>query len=413
MNEDKLQFYALYLTRFASGFGFVTLLTLLPTYVNIFEASGLMVGLYTTAYTLAQTAAVIPLAWAGDRGDKRLVLAACLALAVGVYVAFALVASSLQFVLMRGLQGAVVTGTGLMSLALIGELAPKGTRATAIGKANAARFAAGILGSLGAGSLYELYGFEGVYAVLVGLLLPALVGVWWFIDADETRVPGNPFKDLAFNRKLLTLTSFRAQYAVAVTLVRTWVPIYAGVTAARGGLEYAPLAVAVVITSEKLTNMLFQPFTGRLSDSAGRSLFVFVGGACYGLVALAVPFSPEIGRVVGAPATFPVVGALSAAFLPLLACNALLGVADSLREPASMALFADEGTEEGGVASSFGIRELVWRPGSVVAPMLGGVLMGVGMEWVFFVGAAAAFTGVFTFLGILLRTHGRAALTHW
>lgn len=45
--------------------------------------------------------------------------------------------------------------------------------------------------------------------------------------------------------------------------------------------------------------------------------------------------------------------------------------------------------------------------------MLGGALMGIGMEWVFFVGGAAALTGVFTFLGILLRTHGRTALSHW
>ena len=413
MNEEKLQFYALYLTRFASGFGFITLVTLLPTYINLFEASDLVVGLFTTAFTLAQFVAVVPFAWAGDRGDKRLVLAGCLALGIGVYAAFALVGSSLQFVLVRALQGVVVTGAGLMSLALVGELAPEDARANHIGKANAARFGASIVGSLGAGSLYQLYGFDGVYAVLIGFILPALVGIWWFVDADPTRIRGNPFEGLAFNRRLLTLTSFRAQYAVAVTLVRTWVPIYAGITAARGGLAYAPFAVALVITSEKLTNMLCQPFTGTLSDRAGRSLFVFVGGGCYGLVALAVPFTPEIGRLVGAPATFPAVGTLSAAFVPLLACNALLGVADSLREPASMALFADEGTEEGGVASSFGIRELVWRPGSVLAPMLGGALMGIGMEWVFFVGGAAALTGVFTFLGLLLHTHGRTALSHW
>ncbi|USZ69012.1 MFS transporter [Halorussus salilacus] len=413
MNEERFQFYALYLTRFASGFGFITLVTLLPTYVNLFEASDFMVGLFTTAFTLAQTAAVVPLAWAGDRGDKRLVLAVCLALGVGVYVAFTLVGSSLQFVLVRGIQGVVVAGTSLLSLALVGELAPDDARANYIGKANAARFAAGVLGSLGAGSLYELYGFEAVYTVLIGLLLPALVGVWWFVDADEVRVRGNPFSGLAFNRRLLTLTSFRAQYAVAVTLVRTWVPIYAGITAARGGLAYAPFVVSLLITAEKLTNMLCQPYTGTLSDRAGRSLFVFVGGGCYGLVALAVPFTPDIGRLVGAPATFPVVGTLSAAFLPLLACNALLGVADSLREPASMALFADEGTDDGSVASSFGIRELVWKPGAVLAPMLGGALMGIGMEWVFFVGAAAAFGGVLTFLGILANDHGARALTQW
>jgi len=413
VNDDRFQFYALYLARFAAGFGFVTLVTLLPDFIDLFEASGVVVGLYTTAFTGAQTLAVIPLAWAGDRGDKRLVLVGSLGLAALVYASFAVVGSSAQFVLARGLQGVAATGTGLMSLALVGELAPPERRANAIGKANSFRLAAGILGSLGAGGLYQWYGFDAVFGVLVALLLPALVGVWWLVDADTSSIAGNPFSGLAFNRRLLTLTSFRAQYAVAVTLVRTWVPIFAGVAAARGGLAYAPLAVSFVITAEKLTNMVCQPITGKFSDRAGRSLFVFVGGGCYGLVALVVPFTPDIGAALGLPGTVPLVGQLSPAFLPLVACNALLGVADSVREPASMALFADEGTDDGSVASSFGIRELVWRPGSVAAPMLGGVLMGVGMEWVFFVGAAAAFSGVLTFLGVLSRNYGVDALRQW
>lgn len=418
MNEDRLQFYALYLTRFATGFGFITLVTLLPTYINLFDATGLMVGLFTTAFTLSQTVATVPMAWAGDRGDKRLVLAGCLGLGILSYVAFAFVSSadhsSIEFILVRALQGIAITGSGLMSLSLVGELAPADQRASYIGKANAWRFAAGILGSLSAGGLYQLYGFDEVYMILIGLLLPAMAGIWFFLDPDETSIRGNPFSGLAFNERLLTLTSFRAQYAVAVTLVRTWVPIYAGVAAAKGGLEYAPIAVSIVLTSEKLTNMLCQPYTGRWSDSAGRSLFVFVGGGFYGLVALAVPFAPTIGNLLNLPATYPYLGPLSAAFLPLVALNGLLGVADSIREPASMALFADEGTDDGSVASSFGIRELVWRPGSVVAPMIGGLLMDTaGMQWVFFVGAFAAFSGIFTFLGVLSRTHGAEALTQW
>jgi MFS family permease len=85
---------------------------------------------------------VVPLAWAGDRGDKRLVLAGALALGAVTYVAFALVGSSVQFILVRALQGVAVTGTGLMSLALVGELAPESRRANYIGKASAFRFAA-------------------------------------------------------------------------------------------------------------------------------------------------------------------------------------------------------------------------------------------------------------------------------
>jgi MFS family permease len=48
-----------------------------------------------------------------------------------------------------------------------------------------------------------------------------------------------------------------------------------------------------------------------------------------------------------------------------------------------------------------------------LAPMLGGVLMGIGMQWVFVVGAIAAFSGVLTVLGILSRSYGMQALTEW
>jgi hypothetical protein len=115
---------------------------------------------------------------------------------------------------------------------------------------------------------------------------------------------------------------------VAVTLVRNWVPVFAGVAAASGGLAMPAFAVSVITVSEKFTNMLLQPVTGRLSDAAGRSRFVFAGGAAYGLVALAVPFTPAVGSLLGLPSSLPLLGAVSAAFLPLLLCNAGLGVAD-------------------------------------------------------------------------------------
>lgn len=191
-------------------------------------------------------------------------------------------------------------------------------------------------------------------------------------------------------------------------------PIYAGVAAAQGGLAYGALAVSLTVVAEKFVNMCCQPFTGRLSDDYGRALFVFVGGGSYGLVALLVPFAPTIGTVLSLPTTYVLVGDLSPAFLPVLVLSGLLGAADSLREPASMALFADEGSSEGGVASSFGIRELVWRPGSVIAPLLGGWLMTeISMASVFYVGGAFAITGIGTFLVILVWLHGTRALVQW
>lgn len=228
MTERRWQFYALYITRFAGGFGFITLLTLLSDYIDLFTPSGVMIGLFTAALTGAQTIAVVPMAWAGDRYDKRSILLVSLGLAALFYVGFTLVTSSMGFVLVRGAQGIAITGMGLMSLALVGELASVDERAARIGTANAWRFAAGIGGALSAGALYEALGFDAVFGVLTVLTLIAGVAVYVFVPIDETTVRGFPFTGLALNRKILTIGGFRVQYAVAVTLVRIWVPIYAG-----------------------------------------------------------------------------------------------------------------------------------------------------------------------------------------
>jgi len=411
----RLQFWTLYLSRFAGGFGSIALVVVLPKIATDLGIEGVAFGLLYTAYTLAQTAAVVPLAWAGDRHDKRLVLLGTLALGVGTYAFFSVVSTEVGVLAARSLQGVVFTGMGLMTLGLVGELATTGTRASRIGRANAASFAAAILGGLSAGFLYDFFG-DGreLFLLITGLYVLTFGGTALLLSSDDTRVEGFPFRDLAVNRRILTLTSFRAQYAVAVTLVRNWVPVFAGVAAASGGLAMPAFAVSVITVSEKFTNMLLQPVTGRLSDRGGRSRFVFVGGAAYGVVAVAVPFTPAVGDLLGLPSTLPFLGAVTPAFVPLLLLNASLGVADSFREPASMALFADEGTGGEGVASSFGIRELVWRPGSVVAPVAAGWLMDtLGMQWVFYVGGGFALLGAFTFLGVLRHFHGPRALTEW
>jgi len=416
---DSRELRALFLVRFANAFGIVTLATLLPRYIDLLDPKGFVLGMFATGLTLAQAGAVVPVSYLGDRFDMRRVLLGGLGLAAGVYALFPLVGSSWEFVFVRGLQGVAATVAGLIGLALVGQLAGAGSRGNTIGTSNSWRFAAAIGGSLSAGALYDAFGFDAVFGLLTAVTLLAFAAVWRYVEPDDSTSDGFAFADLALNRRILTMTSFRAQYAVAVTLVRTWVPIYAGVAAARGGLGYnaavnGATAVAVVLAAEKFTNMLAQPYTGRLSDRDGRARFVFLGGLCYGLVALAVPFTPAVGAALDLPATLPFFGSLSAAFLPLVALNGLLGVADAIREPASMALFADEGTSGGGVASSFGVRELVWRPGSVLAPLAGGWLTtNVGMAWVFYLGAGAAFTGVAAFAGVLTYRHGWAGLAEW
>jgi MFS family permease len=273
--------------------------------------------------------------------------------------------------------------------------------------------AAGVVGTLGAGALYDAFGFDPIFAALVALFVLATLGVWQFVEADETQVAGFAFFDLALNKRILTITSFRAQYAVSVTLVRNWVPIFVGVSVARGGLALSAAAVGVAVAAEKFTNMLCQPITGRWSDRFGRGLFITLGGGAYGLIALAVPLAPALGSRLGFSAAVPILGTVPAVFFVVVGLNGLLGVTDAVREPASMALFADEG-KDNGIASSFGVRGLVWRPGALLAPLVGGYLMDTaGMAWVFVVGGVAALTGVLTFAGIVAMRYGPRELLRW
>jgi len=220
------------------------------TVLGVSISAGLIIGMYTTGFTLAQTVAVVPLAWAGDRFDKRTVLLGVLAIGAGVYALFPLVDSSASFILVRALQGLVVTGAGLMTLSLVGQIADVGTRADKIGKANAASFAASIVGSLSAGAIYDAVGFDPIFMIIALLMVAAWVITWLVLDDDDTRVEGFPFSDLAVNRRILTMTSFRAQYAFAVTMVRTWVPIYVSTEMAAGGLGVTGIAIGVTVTAE-------------------------------------------------------------------------------------------------------------------------------------------------------------------
>ncbi|EMA09511.1 MFS transporter [Haloarcula marismortui] len=410
---DRFQFYPLYLTRFVASLGFITLLTLLPNYIEQLGATGVVVGLFVTALGIGRTVALVPLGWAADRYDKRLLLLLSILLSAISYGLFVFVDSSAGFILARILQGLGIVGTGIISLALVGELAAADERANQIGKYNSWRMAAGIIGTIGAGVLYDAFGFDPIFVVLVVLFVIALFGVWFLVEADDSAIEGFAFFELALNERILTVTSFRAQYAVSVTLVRNWVPIFVGVSVARGGLALSATAVGAVVATEKFTNMLGQPFMGRFSDRYGRGLFIAVGGGFYGLITFAIPLASSVGEGLRISVTLPVLGTVPDVFFVVLLLNGLLGFADSIREPASMALFADEG-KGSGITSSIGIRGLVWRPGALLAPLLGGYLMdSVGMEWVFFIAGGTVLTGVLTFLGIISKRFGTDALARW
>lgn len=61
VTHDRLQFSSLYASRFAASFGYMTVLTLLPTYIDVLGATGVTIGLFITALEIARTVGIVPL----------------------------------------------------------------------------------------------------------------------------------------------------------------------------------------------------------------------------------------------------------------------------------------------------------------------------------------------------------------
>jgi MFS family permease len=94
----------------------------------------------------------------------------------------------------------------------------------------------------------------------------------------------------------------------------------------------------------------------------------------------------------------------------LFAAYAVVGVADSLRLPASMALFVEEGERLDSVASSMSVRSFSWKVGQVIGPAMAGVIKEfVSTAAAFFAAAGIVFAATVAFVVMYARFEATAA----
>jgi MFS family permease len=127
----------------------------------------------------------------------------------------------------------------------------------------------------------------------------------------------------------------------------------------------------------KLTKALAQGWVGDLTDRFGRKYRFVLGGALvYAVGTALIPMAGFAeGYVPGVTlAAFGEQMALPGAFFVLFAAYGVLGIADSLRLPASMALFVEEGEYFDAVGSSLSLRSIAWKVGQVGGPVFVGAI---------------------------------------
>jgi MFS family permease len=400
------EFLALSSTAFARSQAYSTILIALALYADIFGTTGTVEGLFGTAFALVQLAIVLPLGRAIDTGNAKRYLLAGLAINVCVFVGFSLVSDVLGVIAVRIVQGFGASLLWITGSTVVGELSPDAERGSWLGTYNQVGAFSSLAGDVVGGLLLFVYGFTVTYAVLSAVTLIAGLAVLAFLrDAPGGRADPEAATGVETLRALLGRTAIRALVVFRFGLsfgkmaVIIFLPIYA-----RTEFGMNPFLVGGILAGGKLTKTVFQGIVGRYTDRVGhRQYFVAAGALVYALGTALIPLAgyaegslPPIS--VGAAGASATVGP---AAVVLFAAFAVCGVGDSLRLPASMALFVEEGEGFDAVAGSLSLRSMAWKVGQVAGPVSVGAIWDATSVLTAFLTAAgfiALATGVFVFL---------------
>ena len=374
------EFASLAGTAFARSQAYSTILIALALYADLFGTTGFVEGLFGTAFAVVQLVVVLPLGRAVDTGNAKRYLLAGFLVNVAVFVGFAFVSSPVHVILVRMVQGLGASLLWITGTTVIGEISPDDDQGLWLGSYNQFASVSSLAGDLLGGYLLYAYGFTEAYAVLSLFTLGAFLLVWRFLRdnpggrTDPAEAGGvETFRSLLALPMLRSLVVFRFTFSVGKMAVIIFLPIYA-----RTSFGISAFAIGWIMAGGKATKAVTQGFVGGLTDRYGRRHgFVALGALLYGVGTAVVPLAAYFEGTV-APVTVSYLGdsqTLGGAFFALFGAYSLLGVADSIRLPASMSLFVDEGERRDSVASAMSLRSISWKVGQVVGPVIVGTTM--------------------------------------
>ena len=376
------EFASLAGTAFARSQAYSTVLIALALYADLFDTTGTIEGLFGTAFAVVQLVVVLPLGRAVDTGNAKRYLLVGFLINVIVFVGFALVESPTHVILVRMLQGLGASVLWITGATVIGEVSPDESQGLWLGSYNQFASVSSLTGDLLGGYLLYAYGFTETYAVLSVITLGSFALVYRFLRdnpggrTDPDAAGGlETFRSLVALPMVRSLVVFRVTFSVGKMAVIIFLPIYARTT-----FDISAFAIGWIMAGGKATKAVTQGFVGDLTDRYGwRHGFVGLGAALYGVGTAAIPLAAVAEGTID-PVTVSYLGdsqTLGGAFFALFAAYSLLGIADSIRLPASMSLFVDEGERHEAVASAMSLRSISWKVGQVVGPVLVGATMDV------------------------------------
>ncbi len=329
---------------------------LLPIFALSLGAGEVFLGVIVSVSTLTGMLLKPLFGILSDRWGRRLWLLVGTGFFAGLPFAYQFVASPEHLLMVRLLHGVATAIYGPVTLAYVAEMSPL-NRAERIGWFSSARNAGYVIGPAVAGgmllfmdpvTIFTLVGVVSALAFLPVLLLP-----------ETPRPSGGPrIPLLGHARQALASVSrtpavwlaggLDAQFMVAKYAVKTFLPLQAL------SLGVSPVVVGLVLAAQESANMALSPLGGRVGDRIG-----YVKGVLVGMSSMAAALA---------------LMALAADGLGMLAPALLMGVAQALVFPSTIALVSAQ-ADETHLGAGMGMIGTLKNTGKVVGPIAAGLLV--------------------------------------
>lgn len=378
---ERRVYVVLFIAVFASTMGVGFIGPLLPLYARDLGAGSLALGAIFAAYSLARVLFMPIIGRLSDRFGRRLFLTTGLAVYTLFSLAYIRADVTVELIIVRALHGAAAGMVIPVAQAYVGELAPKGSEGSSMGKFMISLFAAFGMGPLLGGPLAERLGMHapfyamGIMSALAFLLaLIFLPELGLHKERWQQRVP---VRFILGHTAVIALVVFRSSVAFGRGLVVPFLPLYAESVGATLSM------IGVILATNIFVSAFMQYPFGKLADRVPRAPLVALGIIGSAATIFFIPYCETV--------------------LHLFLLQIATGITSALGLPAALAMATGCGRRLNGMGTVMAVFNSGLSVGLVFGSLAGGVFKEIfGLDFVFQGGSLVVAAGFLAFL-LLIR----------
>jgi MFS family permease len=345
---SKAVYTALFISLFATMLGVGIVAPLMAIYAESFGATGFMLGVVFSAFSIARTLFSTPAGKLGDSIGKKPLLLTGLAMYSLLSIAYAYAPSLEALIAVRMLHGLSSALVAPVALAYVGDIAPRGEEGRYMGTFLISFFMGFGLGPLIGGVLEDTLGIRAAFTAMGLLSLFALFMTMVSVPNARGAIKKDGGVRKALKSKVVVGgVIFRMSNSIGIGAVMVFLPLYI----VHSGLNESQ--AGILLSANILVSALFQRKFGAVADRSDPFILVLAGSLMYGLGIAFIPFFKD--------------------FLELLLLSFLMGMGSALSVSAAMAVIAREGRKYG-MGSVMGVFDSAMGIGFILGPITLGIV---------------------------------------